>query len=380
MAGGEENLPYAGEASFRRRHYLLIVSFVVMVLVPTLVVTFYLTFRAADQYVSSVGFSVRTESAPTSIDLLGGLSSLAKGGATDTDILYEFIQSQKLVELVDARLDLRKMYTRPKGDPVFTFDNSGSIEDLVDYWGRMVKIYYDSATSMLELNILAFDPNDAQNIAKAIFEESNTMINKLSAVAQADATRYARDELDKAVGRLKTVRRDITAFRNRTQIVDPSADIQGQMSLVNSLQEQLASTMIEYDLLRETTRETDPRLEQATRKIAVIEARIGEERKKFGVASGSDTAAFSEIISEYEGLSVELDFAQRAYVAALTSYDLALSNAQRQSRYLAAYVEPTLAQKSTYPKSTMIGALTFLFLLLSWSIIVLLGYAVKDRR
>ena len=373
-------LPVAGPSRLRTRHLMLAASFFAVVVIPQLFLLWYLEVRAADQYASTVGFSVRTEDTSSALDVLGGLAGLSKGSSSDTNILFEFIQSQQLVDLIDKKLDLRAMYSQPKNDPIFAFDTDGTIEDLVIYWGRMVKLFYNEPAGLLELRVLAFKPGDAKRIAEEIFAQSTIMINEMSAIAQADATRYAREELELAVTRLKKTRQAITEFRNRAQIVDPNADIQGQMGLLNTLQQQLAETMIEYDLLLETARDNDPRLSQATRKIVVIEARIAEERKKFGVAPGAGGEAYSTLISEYEGLTVEREFAEQTYLAALTAYDAAQAEAQRQSRYLAAYIKPTLAERSQYPKRLTIIALTGFFLFISWSVAVLLAYAVKDRR
>src|SRR5690606_13970348 len=117
----------------------------------------------------------------------------------------------------------------------------------------------------------AFDPASARAIAEAIYAESSGMINALSASARADATRYAAEDLDLAVERLKQAREALTAFRVANQIVDLTADLQGQMGLLNTLQAQLAEALIDMDLMVSTTREDDPRLQQAQRRIAVIE-------------------------------------------------------------------------------------------------------------
>ena len=100
----------------------------------------------------------------------------------------------------------------------------------------------------------------------------------------ADATRYAKEELEREQDRLKAARQALTTFRTRTRIVDPTADIQGQMGLLNSLQTKLADAIIERELLLiQTSSETDPRVVQAQNKIDVIEAQIDEERQRFGV-------------------------------------------------------------------------------------------------
>ena len=343
--------PPARPATRRGRHTLLLVSFVVMVLLPSALATAYLYLRAADQYASVTGFAVRSEEMGTAFDLLGGIPQLGGSSSTDTDILYEFIQGQQIVEEIDRELDLRAIYTRHWAtDPVFSLRPGASIEDLVHHWQRKVRISYDAGTGLIEVRALAFEPRDARAVADAVFGRSSEMINELSAIAREDATRYAREELDAAVERLKSAREAMSAFRSRTQIVDPAADLQGQMGLINTLQNQLASALIELDLLRETARENDPRIAQGERRIAVIERRIEEERGKFSIGgAGADREDYVIVLAEYDRLDVDLQFAREAYTASLAAYDDARAEAQRKSRYLAPYVMPTMPESSEHP-------------------------------
>jgi len=364
----------------QRRHWAILISFLLFVLIPIALTVWYLYARAADQYASTVGFSVRSEEASSAIELLGGISALSSSSSLDADILYEFLQSQELVAALDAQLDLRAIWSRadPDTDPIFAYHAPGTIEDLVRYWDRMVRIYYDGGTGLLELRVLAFDPDDARLIAQAIFRESSAMINELSAIAREDALSYARDELEQARDRLAEARVAIAEWRNLNQTVDPTADTQGQMGLVTNLQAQLAEALIELDLLRETTRENDPRLAQAERLITVIENRITAERAILG-ATGSGEA-FADLVGEYERLVVDLEFAEQSYTASLSTFYVATNDAQRQSRYLAAHIGPTQAESAEYPDRPMLIGLTAMFLVLAWSVMVLIAYSLRDRR
>lgn len=374
--------PPAGPARRRGRHVAVLASFLIWVLLPAAATAWYLYERAADQYASKVGFSVRKEEIGSAIELLGGITNL--GGASsskDTDILYEFIQSQKLVSDIDRDIDLRQIWSKPEGDPIFSFDPEAPIEDLVDYWNRMVRISYDQGAGLIEVEARAFDAGDATAIAEAVFIKSSEMINDLSAIAREDAIRYAREELTTAVERLKTAREAVTRFRNKHQLVDPELDLQSQTGLIGNLQGQLAEALIEVDLLSETARAGDPRLEQARRRVEVIKERIAAERRKLGIGEQSGSAdVFADLVGEYERLVVDREFAERSYTAALASYDTALAEARRKSRYLAAYMKPTTAQSPEYPKRFLVLALVTLFLFLSWSIVTLVTYALKDRR
>ena len=376
--------PPAGPARTKPRHWFMFFAFLVLVLAPIGAASWYLYTRAADQYASTLGFTVRSEDVSSAVDLLGGLGTTLGGGGSggDSDILYEFIRSQELVQTIDDQLDLRSLFSRHvEQDPLLSFDPDGTIEDLTTFWRRMVRVSYDTGSGLIELRVLAFAPDEARTIATAIYDESSVMINALSAIARADATRYAQEDLELSLERLKEAREALTAFRLANQIVDPNADIQTQVGLLATLQEQQATAIIEYQLISETAAQGDPRVDQARRRLEVIEAQVAEERRKFGAGgSGPGGQEYAKIISEFERLTVDREFAETAYAATLSAFDAARAEANRQSRYLAAYIQPTLAQRAEFPQREVLLALVALFSFLSWAIISLIYYALRDRN
>lgn len=381
-AGGASRVrPPVRLALVKLRHRLILLSFLVFVMVPPVLAAIYLWGFAADQYNSKVGFSVRLEETNSPLGLLSGLTGISGSSSSDTDILFEFIQSQRLVADMDAELDLHAIWSRPQGDPVFALPPDAPLEELVDYWNDMVRLSRGKSAGLLEVEVRAFDPADAQNIATALFIRSTDMINQLSAIAREDAIRYAREDLDAAQERLKAARAAVTRFRNLNQIVNPEQDIQSQAGLLANLRNQQAAALIEIDLLRETANPGDPRLTQLERRLEVIETRIAAERDKFGLGTdGDDNTAYANLVGEYERLVADREFAERAYVTALASYDGALAESRRKSRYLAAYMQPTIAETPIYPRRLTLLTMLSLFLFLSWSIGVLIYYSVKDRR
>ncbi|MBB3995905.1 capsular polysaccharide transport system permease protein [Sulfitobacter undariae] len=371
-------------ARFQRRHFGLLVSFGAIVVMPVLVVAVYMWAIADDQYSSQAGFTIRKEEGSGASELLGGLASLGvSSGGSDGDILYEFILSQALIQDIDDNVGLREHYgARWSSDPVFGLKPDAKIEDLERYWSRVVRLSYDRSSGLVDLRVLAFTPEKAQEIATEMIRLSQNMINALNDQAREDAMRYARSDLAEAVERLKAVREDLTRFRSYNQIVNPDADIQGRMGVMNNLQQQLAQSLINLDLLTGSTNDSDPRLRQAERLIEVIQERIAAERQKLssgGAAAGGTGEDYPRLIAEYEALIVDREFTERNYSAALSALDLARANASRQSRYLATYIAPTLAQTSEYPRRGAITGLVGVFLLLSWSVMALVYYSIRDR-
>ncbi|MDA5095393.1 sugar transporter [Aliiroseovarius sp. KMU-50] len=369
----------ASPATVERRHRGIMVALFLVVFLPSLLSAAYLYLVARDQYSSTMGFSVQSQDASSAVDILGGITQLSGSSGSDTDILFEFMSSQTLVRAVDDKLNLRQIYHMPS-DPVFGLPEDSTIEDLVQFWSRVVKVYYSASTGLIEVQVLAFKPEDAQRIGRAIYNESVQMINELSISARNDATQYAREELLQTKERLKDAREAVQQFRLRTQIVDPEADILGRMGVLNSLQNQLASAEVELDLLLQTAGGNDPRIGQMERRVDVIKDRLSVERERFSSDEGSDTGAYAKLVGEYERLAVDLQFAETAYLAALAAVDAAVAEASRKSRYLAAYIEPTLAESPEYPQREIISLTIFGFLFAMWAIGTMVFYSLRDRR
>ena len=375
-----EVAPIARPARMRRRHWTLLFSFLCLMVLPLAGTAWYLWTRAVDQYASTVGFTVRQEQGADATELITGVFG-SSSGSSDTDILYEFIQSQSLVAEIDAKFDLRRLYSVPYDqDPVFALPPGASLEDLVGYWQRILRISYDEPARLLELRVLAFEPKLARDIGTEILARSQSLINDLNAQVRTDTLRYAETDLAAAQERLKAARTELIRFRTRTQLVDPETDLAGRMGVVNTLQGQLAEALIDADLLVQSTNTTDPRVVQAKRRIEVIRDRIADERANVARGEEADGTDYPTLLAEYEALVADREFAERSYLAALAALDAARADASRQSRYLATYVAPTLPETAEFPQRWTLLGLVALLLLLSWSILALIYYSVRDSR
>ena len=375
--------PAARPAHIKPRHRRVRLSFFLLVIVPLVTVTIYLYGFAEDQYASTTGFTVRSEETSSATELAGGLSALVGGGSgtSNASVLYAFIQSQEIVERIQAELDFRAHFSENWAtDPVYSIWPDATIEDLLWFWGRIMRISFDTGSGLMDVQIRAHSAQFSQDIARAVVRESERMINDLNVQARRDSMASANADLEASLERLRNAREELASFRARTQIVDPVADIQGRMGVINNLQQQLAQALVDHDLLLQTTAESDPRVRQAERRIEVIQDRIASERLTFAT---QDVTTFDtdypRLIAQFESLMVNQEFAELTYTAALTALDAARSNIERQSLYVATFIRPTLAQRAEYPQRAMTVILAAIFLVLIWSAITLIYYSLRDR-
>ncbi|MDB4558951.1 hypothetical protein N9Z87_01780 [Amylibacter sp.] len=367
----------AGPAKMRRRHGLLIMSFLVLVLAPMAATYWYLTERATPQFSSEMSFSIRSEEFVNPLDALSGLGQLSTGTTADADIVYAYIDSQKIVRNIDKKLNLREIYSRPENDPIFTVASDVLVEELVRHWRWMVQSNIDKGGGLINVESYAFSPEDARNINLAILDESQSLVDKLSLLAREDATKYAQADLDDARERLKIARQNLSKFRAESQIIDPTINVQSQGGVTAALQQQLAEALIEFDLLEgSTSNPNDPRLEQIRRRIQAIENRMAGERDS--LSSDVDQGMVT-IVGDFEALTVEREFAEQAFLSSAAAFDSAKAEAKRRTRYLAVHIEPTIADTPLYPRDLLILSVLAALLTLIWAVFLMVAYSIRDR-
>jgi capsular polysaccharide transport system permease protein len=258
----------------RRRHWLIALSFFLAVVMHSLMATTYLTWTAADRYGSRVAFSIRSNQAAAPLEILGAVTQLGNSSVlTDGQLLYDFIQSQQIVETVRTQLPLEAYYNRAPRDWVFSLGEDPPVEDLIDYWNRMVDVSLDPVTGIITIEARAFTPTEAQAIAAAILAASADLVNRLADTAREDAVRYASVELAGAEQRLRSIRVRLRKFRDIEQEVDPSQNARIAIGLVAGLEEELSQARVQLELLSGALDDTAPRIVFLRRQIKSLQAR-----------------------------------------------------------------------------------------------------------
>lgn len=371
----------ADPARARPRHWMAGFGFVLLVIAPTLLTAAYLGFTAADRFGSRVAFSIRSNQTAAPLEILGAVTQIGNSSVlTDGQVLYDFIRSQQIVETIATHLPLEDYYNRAPQDWVFSLGREQSIEDLIDYWNRMVDVSLDPATGILAVEARAFAPAEAQAVASQILAASSDLVNRLSDTAREDAVRYAAVELKAAEDRLRGIRSRLRKFRDIEQEVDPSQNAKVAIGLVASLEEELSQARVQLGLLRGALDDSAPRIVMLQRRADSLEARIAAERTRLGSGLGEGgQRALSEVVGEFEELVVDREFAEQSYTLALTTYQQAEAEARRRHRYLAAHIEPTLSQEPEYPDRPLLVLAVFLLALAGYSILVLGAWNIRDR-
>lgn len=370
----------------RRRGGWLFLSFLCLLALPAALVGHYLFEQAADQYHSRLGFSVRSGTSQQTMpapDLLGALG----GGpsplvASESYVVYDYLRSQEIVTAVDRDIDLRAVFSRAPDDWVFALGPEASTEDLVRHWRRQVSVVYDTLSGIVTVEVRTFDRDSATALAQAILGHATRLVNDISRAARDDTVGFAEAELGEAEDRLQAARARIRTYRNLEQKTAAEDQIRIATGLIAALERDLAAARVDLQIAGSFTKDDDPRVLRLTNRIAVLEARIADERKRFGRGDGPDGAgekSLADVIGDFEELEVEREFAETAYKTALAGLQAAKADARRTQRYLAVHIRPTTADAPQYPERFEILGLTIAALFVLWAVSVLIVSNIRDR-
>lgn len=371
-----------------RPRYWLRASFVLLVIVPIIASAIYFAFIASDRYAVEIKFAVRSPSGesggPDLSGLMGGMSS---GGITTVDsyMVTDFLQSRDLIDKLEERVDLRRMFDRDGIDYFSRFSRDRPKEEFVKYLKWRINPYFDNSSQIITVEVQAFSAEDAQLLASEVLALSGELINEVSERARLDTVRSAEEEVRRNETLLREHRAKMAKFREDGQDVDPTRSVEAQQQLLGRLESELSEKQTELATLLEFLNTEAPRVKFLDSEIAALEKQVERQRARLGAggdpagAGGDGGETLSQRVSSYEGLAVDLEFLQRAYVSSMTSLEAARLEADRQQRYLAAFVLPSLPEKAIYPYRFLNVVLIAVVAFMAWSITVLFGAIIREH-
>lgn len=355
-----------GTLTFPKRKYRWVgptIFFLLIVVGPLCGLTYYLYVVASPQYVSEFRFSV-TQVTPSSGTLpaavasassadLSSIASALSGGATggtssaspQNFVVVDYLKSREAVDELQARINLRAMYSRSDIDPWFRLKANATPEELTDYWRGMVTADYDMVSGLATASVKAFRKQDAYVIAKELVTLSEQLVNRIENRAQQDAVRFAKGEVSRAQTHLNDVRKKLADFREKEGVIDPT-NATGEVTSNVNLASSVATTLAQAETTLETMKKQN--LNRNSVLIQMQEATVKAAREQLDsvqkqVSKKRDgKPVLTRVVSQYEALDLDRQYAQALLLNAYQSLDRARASAASQQFYLTPYVRPAL--------------------------------------
>jgi capsular polysaccharide transport system permease protein len=367
-------------------------SLAVCILLPTAITALFYLFIASDRFVSEARFAVRSNETQA-IDALGMFTGLPSGQiVSDSYIVADYIASRDMVEKLLQRLPLRAMYA--DGDYFSRIGEDYTLEDLVQYWQKHIDVYYDSTKNTISAEVQAFKPADADRIAREVVDLARVLVNDLSAQARRDAVQFASTEVARAELRVRGARDDVLAFRIAHNELDPTQTAEATLGIAAQLEAERSKLASDLASLSGYLSDDAPSVQMLKSRITALAGEVeriqgqistGVSKKGSGAAEsggGTGTAppdALASVVGQYQELTINQEFAEKAYTAALATLEHARSEANRTQTYLAIYGQPSIAEEPAYPLRWLNICVVFALSSILWALGLLGVMVVRDH-
>jgi capsular polysaccharide transport system permease protein len=350
------------------------VILLVSVFLPSFFAIVYYGAVASERYVTESSFVVRSATQPTAG---AGFASLLKlvGISPTQDNAYavlEFMTSQDAFVALNEKLDLRAIYGVAGADPIAKYPNflfGDSREEFSAYLKRRIIAKMNPNTGISTITVEAFRREDAKKIAEALLSMGEEFVNGMNERLRNDAIKFSQSEVELARERLRSAELEVSTFRNREALIDPSQSSVIVLELIAQLSSRLNTVEVQAATSAKSTPES-PRADAIRQQISALKEQISAEQSR--LTAGND--ALSNKISEYEKIILDRQFAAETLTRSLDSLERAKAEARRQQLYLETVVAPNMPDSSTAPRRGFeISSLVVLNL-----IVLLVGWLLKN--
>jgi capsular polysaccharide transport system permease protein len=364
-----------------RRFWLSIkLSFLALVVVPSVAAMVYFAFIASDQYVSETRFTVAGGVAPATdgIGSMTGVPSLQT--FQDTQVVVNYVESQGLVDELSHRVDLRAIFARSDADWIARLPSHAPIEKLVRYWKWMTDVSVSLPGGIITFAVRAFRPEDARAVASGVLALSEKMVNNMNDRMRRDTVALATSDLQLAGDRLKVAGAALEGARNEEKMLDAKRTADSLSSLRTGVLSAKIRLQQEYDtrlkfISPQTSqmRNLRARLDAADVEIAKIESQMTAKGDGLG-------RTLSASMTTLEGLELERQIAEDEYSNAAVALERAQIASEAKLIYLNQFVEPVTAEEARYPRRFAWTAAIVAGSLFLWSILVGVAVLVRNHR
>lgn len=353
---------------------------------PVLLAAIWLFGFAADQFQTEFRFAIRHHAppqaaAPTTATMLAGTNPMLSA-LRDSEMLVQYINSRQAVDDSAARIDLAAIYGSQLGDWWTRLSPGEPVEDRVKHWRRMVDASLDMTSGLVTVRVRAFDPASAQAVAASVLSGAELLVNGISRRSQDDALRLTAAEVARAEARLGAARQRLTAYRNEHGLLSPQMQASVQSTVLSRLREMLAEARAAYATrIASGIPQNEPQTRLQFNRIVSLEEALRSERAELArpMTETGQPGTLASVSAGYAVLEGEEQIARLAYERALTSETQARLEAISQSVYLDAFVQPSLPERSTYPRRWLLLAQIALGTFVAWCIGSLIWKSFRDH-
>jgi capsular polysaccharide transport system permease protein len=345
--------------------------FLFMVVVPTILIGFYLYFIATPLYKTQASFSVHTSKSSGGNGLAGLIGGSGfDSGMSDAFMAREYILSRSMMKEMERKHQFVSRFKSDELDP-FTRSHNSELFGIDDYsnYLRHVTVSIDVQEGLLRLYVYARTPQESVEISKSMLAAAEKKVNILSNRMFNDQVSLMTLASNKAENELQETRRKIIDLQIRHGELAPRETVLAIYKSIQSLEEKIKAAERQRDVQLRGNVSNSPAILRLNTEISVMQSQLASQRAR--LVGQANTKSLNSILAKFEYATIQSEISKKRWEVTLETLQRSRQDALLQRRYLTVIAPPIMP---VFPDnesrvSTMLFtffALTTLFLI--WSV------------
>lgn len=319
-------------------------------LLPVLLAITYFYFFVPDRYVSSAKFIIKQGGSSLSNNVTA-LPLLALGTDTskqDALMLKDYIQSEKVFNLLDKKFFLKERFRQNNLDTVLRLGPNATQEEYLNYYNHLLTFEHNGLSNVITLKIQAFDPQTSQKMLRELIHLSENFLNNVSSKIAENQLSFAKAEVNNSKNHLASVKGKLKTFQDTNKTISPMDQTEAITGMIHQLEEELLTEEVNLNKYRAYLSEDSPKVKATMNAIATLKSKIDEQSAMLAGPSRNGVK-LNAINTEFEQLKFEEEFWQQSYLTSLKAMEVSRMESIRQIKFILMVAEPSLAQIAEFP-------------------------------
>ena len=343
----------------RRKLMMLAARLLVFVGIPTIVAGYYYFRVATPLYATESQFQIQQAEQASA----GGLGGLFSGTqlATNPDSVsvQSYLTSRDAMMRLDSELGFKSAFQADTIDPILRLAPDATNEQAYKLYRNSVKIGYDPTEGVLNMEVIAPNPELSQKFSNALIKYAEGQVDQLTSRMRGDQMQGAVESYNDAEAKVLSAQMRVQEAQQKLGVLDPVAEGSVIMGHIAELESQLAAKRLELGQLQANAVPNRSRVLGVQGDIQRLEEMLTETRSQL-TEGNSARGSLAAISGEIRIAESDLVTRQELLAAAAAQMESARIEANKQVRYLAVSIAPVPPDEATYPKAFQNTIVAFL--------------------
>ena len=354
-------------------------EFCSFVALPTLLTFGYFGLWASPMYVSETQFAVKdVVEQGAGLDIASQIFKTSSSSVQNARIVETYLKSPDLFETLNKELKIVDHYSAKSHDIISRLSSDPSAWDKEVFWAKVSQPKIDVDSGVVSFTVRAYDPQMAQDIAKATLKASEALVNEMNERSRKDAIKLASNEVKIAQERVSQAQKALEVFRDEHRELDPKATASGLQSLVFELEGERAKIKAQLAESRSYMQSNAPMVRGLEKRLVALETQLKAEKARIAGAT-QEANTLNAWVSKFESLTIESEFAQKQLVSAMTALEQARAMALTKTQYIVPIQQPTLPDESRYPRTWIFTLCAFFGFFFLYGMVRLIIASIREH-